>query len=86
MMPSVVDSKTFIPGNIGWGVERPHLCAESKMIPVDTMNEEFPIRKKHVNSIDLNRTSVFPQTTGLRAAALDQKLGIDYDMYHAMNM
>ena len=55
MMPSVVDSKTFIPGNIGWGVERPHLLAESKMIPVDTMVESFPINKIHIKKIDMNK-------------------------------
>ena len=52
MMPSTIDSVSVIPGSIGWGVERPHLVSDSKMIPIDTMNEDFPIHKGHIKTID----------------------------------
>jgi hypothetical protein len=86
MMPSVVDSVSVIPGSIGWGVERPHLVSDSKMIPIDTMIEEFPVNKEHVRKIDSNRNNRFPGSTGMRAASLDKKLGIDYQVYTALNM
>jgi hypothetical protein len=85
MQPSVVNSTTTIPGNIGWGVERPHLTAKSIMIPIDTVIENHPIDRVHVRKFDKNINNRFPQTTGSRAESLDRKLGIDYDVFHAMN-
>ena len=85
MQPSTVNSTTTIPGNIGWGVDRPHLFAESKMVPIDTMIDSHPIDRLHVRKFDKNRDNRFPQTTGVRAESLDRKLGIDYDIFHAMN-
>lgn len=60
MQPSTVNSSTMIPGNIGWGVDRPHLVAESKMIPIDTMIDQHPIDRPHVRKFDHNRDNRFP--------------------------
>lgn len=81
----MVNSTTTIPGNIGWGIERPHLNPKSIMIPIDTVSDNHPIDRVYVRKFDKNRDNRFPQTTGSRAASLDRKLGIDYDLFHAMN-
>jgi hypothetical protein len=86
MMPGVINSVSVIPGSIGWGIERPHLVSDSKMIPIDTMIEDFPVKKEHVRKIDSNKNNRFPGSTGMRASVLDKKLGIDYQIYSALNM
>lgn len=80
--PSVMNSMTRIPGQIGWGIERKHLWKDSKML-TDDMSASFPIiSKDHVTSFDKNRTAMFVRLTGDRAAVTDKKLGMDYDVYH----
>jgi len=56
--PSVINSTTRIPGQIGWGIERKHLWKENKML-TDDMSAHFPIVKDHVTSFDKNKTGLF---------------------------
>ena len=84
--PPVVNSATRIPGQVGWGVERSHLKAKSTMLTDDTRVASFPIPRDHVQDFDKNRTNLFVRYHGGRAAEMDKKLNVDYQMYHAMNM
>ena len=52
----------------------------------DTRVPQFPIRKGHLDELDKNKTNLFTRYTGDRDENLDKKLGIDYDLYHALNM
>ena len=38
-----------------------------------------------IKSFDFYRNNRFPRSTGLVAAKLDARLGLDYDVYNAMN-
>ena len=46
----------------------------------------YPIKKGHLGEIDQHKTNLFTRYTGDRAEKVDKMLGIDYDLYHAMNM
>ena len=41
--PTVVNSVTRVPGQIGWGIERSHLKAEAKIITDDMRVPNYPI-------------------------------------------
>ena len=81
-----MNQRSRIPGSIGWGVDRPELRAASHIITDDQSVDSFPIKKDHVTHFDKNKTALFTRLTGTRAALLDQKLGVDYDIYHALNL
>ena len=76
--PSVQNSTTRIPGQVGWGIERSHLLLESKLITDDTSVPSYPIKKDHVADFDKNKTALFTRHHGERAAEIDKKLGVDY--------
>lgn len=84
--PSRVGHATRIPGQIGWGIERNHLRASSNLIADDSHGVEHPIPKHHLKSIDKHKTTLFTKLEGDRAHDLDRKLGLDYELYHAMNL
>ena len=86
MNPAVIDKKQTIPGGVGWGIERPQLIKDSKMITDDHQCINYPKGKDHLKVIDKNVTSRFTRFTGERAAQIDNRLGIDYDIYHQLNM
>ena len=46
----------------------------------------WPIKKDHVKVFDKNKQNMFTRAHGARAAEMDKKLGVDYDVYHALNM
>ena len=46
----------------------------------------YPVPKDYITSIDKQKAGLFTKFEGDRASTLDKKLGIDYNMYHAMNM
>ena len=81
-----MNQKSRIPGSIGWGVDRSHLRAVSNIVTDDVSVDSFPIKKDHVLTFDKNKTALFTRYTGTRAALLDRKLGLDYDVYHALNL
>ena len=56
------------------------------MITDDTRVPVWPIQKDHVKAWDKNKTAMFTRHHGERAAEVDRKLGIDYQLYHAMNL
>ena len=85
-LPACVKSKTRIPGQIGWGVERKHLRATTKMLTEDTRAVSFPIDKPHVQYFDKNRTNLFVRSTGERAQIMDKRLGVDYKVYQSLNL
>ena len=74
------------PGGLGWGIERPNLKAESRIVTDDMRVPSYPIKKGHLDELDKNRHNVFCRYTGDRAEKIDKMLGIDYDLYHALNM
>ena len=84
--PTVVDRKTRVPGRYGWGVEREHLISPNKIITDDTSVVSFPIKKVHLREIDNFQTGNFVRYDGDRAAAMDAKLGADYNLYNSLNM
>lgn len=84
--PVCMSSVTRIPGQIGWGVERPHLKAQSRIITDDMRVPGWPITKEHLGVIDKNKTAQFTRYEGQRALDLDHRLGVDYELYHALNM
>ncbi len=47
---------------------------------------QYPVKKGHLGELDNNRTMRFTRYDGDRAATLDKKLGIDYNLYNALNM
>ena len=77
---------TRVPGQVGWGIERSHLLAESKLITDDMRVPSYPIQKDHVAAIDKNKNALFTRHHGERASEIDRKLGIDYQLYNALNM
>ena len=84
--PSVMNSVTRIPGQIGWGIERKRLWKDNKML-TDDMSADFPIiSKDHVTYFDKNKTALYTRTMGERAEVTDKRLGIDYDVYQKLNM
>lgn len=40
----------------------------------------------HVRKFDIDRNNRFPKTTGVMATKLEAKLGIDYEVFKALNM
>ena len=84
--PPCVNNATRIPGQIGWGIERKHLRNCSKLITDDMRVSSYPIKKEHIGSIDKNKTALFTRMNIERSADLDKKLGIDYNLYHSLNM
>ena len=56
------------------------------MITDDTRVPSFPIQKDHVVAFDKNKTAMFTRHHGERAELMDKKLGVDYQLYHALNM
>jgi len=86
MQPTVVGSVTRIPGQIGWGVERKHLVKESKILTDDMRVSSYPIKKEHLQVLDANKTLQFTRYLGDRATTIDKKLGIDSNLYNALNM
>lgn len=52
----------------------------------DTSVSAYPIVKNHVKAFDKNKTALFTRLHGERAAEIDRKLGIDYTLYHSLNM
>ena len=84
--PTCDKAKTRVPGQIGWGVERKHLRAEHKIITDDMRVPKWPISKGHLAELDHHKTAQFTRYEGERAKEIDKKLGIDYSVYHAMNM
>ena len=79
-------SATRIPGQVGWGLDRQHLRAKSKIITDDMQIAVYPVPKEYITGIDRHRTTLFTSNEGDRASTIDKKLGIDYQMFHAMNM
>ena len=75
-----------MPGGLGWGIERPNLKADSKIITDDMRVPAWPIKKGHLDELDKHKYNVFCRYSGDRAANIDKMLGIDYDLYHALNM
>ena len=71
---------------MGWGIDKPHLNIESKLITDDHQVSSYPIQKEHVKAFDNNKTALFTRHHGARAAEMDKKMGVDYQLYHAMNM
>ena len=67
-------------------MDRKHLRAEHNIITDDVSVSTYPVQKVHIREIDNNRNSQFTRGEGDRAAVLDKKLGIDYDLYNALNM
>ena len=85
--PTVVNSVTRVPGQYGWGIERPNLRAEHHILTDDMIGGPvFPIRKGHLDVLDKHKTTKFTKMDGDRAAMIDKKLGIDYSLYNALNM
>mmetsp|Transcript_5519 Transcript_5519/g.7381 ORF Transcript_5519/g.7381 Transcript_5519/m.7381 type:complete len:211 (+) Transcript_5519:709-1341(+) len=84
--PTVIDKVTRIPGAVGWGIERKHLVAEHKIITDDMRVPQWPIKKDHLSQLDNHKTALFTRYDGDRAAMIDKKLGIDYNLYNALNM
>lgn len=84
--PTVVGKVTRVPGQIGWGIERKHLKAESKIITDDMRVPEYPIPKHHLAQLDNQTTAQFTRFDGDRAEVIDKKLGVFYDCYHSLNM
>ena len=82
MGPAVINKKQTIPGGVGWGVERQQLIKARKMITDDHQCVTYPKTKDHLQVIDKNVTAMFTRHTGERAAHIDKRLGIDYDIYH----
>ncbi len=56
------------------------------MITEDTRAVSYPINKEHVKLWDKNKTAQFVRHHGERSAVVDKRMGIDYDIYHALNM
>ena len=46
----------------------------------------YPVPKEYISGIDRHKTTLFTMNEGDRASTLDKKLGVDYNMFHAMNM
>lgn len=85
-LPTTVGKITRVPGAVGWGVDRDHLKAETKLITDDMRVPKYPIQKEILGVLDKHRTAQFTRYEGDRAAAIDKKLGIDYNLYNALNM
>ena len=47
---------------------------------------QWPIRKEHLTQLDQHKTALFTRHEYERSAMLDQKLGVDYQLYNALNM
>ena len=84
--PAIIAGIQQKPGGLGWGIERSNLKADSKIITDDMRVPSYPIYKGHLDELDKNKQNVFTRYSGDRAAKIDQMLGIDYDLYHALNM
>ena len=84
--PAIIAGIQQKPGGLGWGIERSNLKADSKIITDDMRVPSYPIYKGHLDELDKNKSNVFTRYSGDRAAKIDQMLGIDYDLYHALNM
>jgi len=80
--PTVVNSVTRVPGQVGWGIERKHLRARNVIITDDSRVASYPIEKVHLREIDGFYTGHFTRYEGDRAAILDAKLGSDPKLYN----
>ena len=85
-LPTTVGAITRVPGAVGWGIERPNLKDNPKILTDDTRVPSYPIHKGHLSELDHNKTALFTRHEGDRAAVIDKKLGVDYPLYHALNM
>lgn len=86
MQPAVINKQQRIPGGVGWGVSHQHLTGARVMITDDHQCAQYPKHKDHLKVIDKNVTNQFTRHSGERAAHIDKRLGIDYDIYHQLNM
>ena len=84
--PTTIGKVTRVPGAVGWGIERKHLRNQAKVITDDMRYSQYPVKKGHLGELDNNMTMKFTRYDGDRAATLDKKLGIDYNLYNALNM
>ena len=48
---------TRVPGAVGWGVDRAHLKAETRLITDDMRVPKYPIQKEHLAVLDNGRTA-----------------------------
>ena len=71
-----------VPGNVGWGIERPHLRAQNNIITDDTRVPSYPIHKGHLQQLDAFKTLQFTLTGNESAERIDKKHGIDYKIYN----
>ena len=55
--PTVMNAVTRVPGAYGWGIERKHLKAESKIITDDMRVPKYPIPRKHLAELDNQTTA-----------------------------
>ena len=56
------------------------------MITDDHQCVNYPKGKDHLGVIDKNVTTLFTRHSGERASQIDKRLGVDYDIYHQLNM
>lgn len=53
--PTIISGVQKMPGALGWGVERPTLIAENRIITDDRRVDTYPIPKGHVGSFDADK-------------------------------
>jgi len=56
------------------------------MITDDHQCVDYPKNRGHLDVINKNTTNQFTRYTGTGALQIDRRLGIDYDLYHQLNM
>ena len=69
--PGTMGRGTRIPGQIGWGIDRQHLKAQSNIITDDMQVAEYPVPKNYIQSIDRHKSALFTGFEGDRASTLD---------------
>ena len=84
--PTVKGNVTRVLGQVGWGVERSHLRAKHEIITDDMRVPSYPIPKQHLKELDNHFTAQFTRYEGDRAGQMDQRLGVDYQLYNGLNM
>ena len=73
---------TRVPGAVGWGIERKHLLADTKIITDDMRVPQWPVDRLHLKELDNHTTAQFCRHDYDRSALTDKKLGIDYRLYN----
>jgi hypothetical protein len=75
--------RVALPGDIGWAIEK--TGPRANMHPIDFVCTDYPKDRPFLKNFDTTKANLFPRAPGSTAASLDEKLGINIELFKAMN-